>query len=110
MINYFLRHCYSLFISHHSPQEYDQTVQSITAGQYVSEDKLIVLCELCDGTQDQLFVEALQSHLNPMINDPVVAQLTLKSTQHKGKVSLEQLFFEADEQKTPEVNTQYIHL
>ncbi len=68
----------------------------------MSEDKLIVLCELCDGSQGQLFIVA-QSHLNPMRNDPVVAQLTLKGTQHKGKVSLEQLFLEADEQKTPQV-------
>ena len=84
------------------PQVCVQTVQSMSAGQYVSEDKLIVLCELCDGTHGQLFVEA-QSYLTPMRNDPVVAQLTLKGTQHKGKVSLEQLFLEADEQKTPEV-------
>ncbi len=73
----------------------------------MSEDKLIVLC---DGTHSQLFVGDLQSHLNPMRNDPVVAQLTLEGTQHEGKVSLEQLFLKADEQKTPKVKTQYIPL
>ncbi len=72
-------------------------------GEYVSEEKLIVLCELYDGTHGPLFVKA-QSYLNLMRNDPVVAYLTLKGTQHKGKVSLEQLFFEADEQNTPKVN------
>ena len=70
----------------------------------MSEDELIVLCELCDGTHGQLFIVA-QSRLDKMRNDPVVAQLTLKGTQHRGEVSLEQLFLEADEQKTPEVNT-----
>ncbi len=76
----------------------------MSAGQYVSEKKLVMLCKLCDGTHSQLFVEA-QSYLNGKRNHPVVAQLTLKGTQHEGKVSLEQLFLEADKQKTPEVNT-----
>ena len=70
----------------------------------MSKEKLVVLCELRNGTNGQLFDVAL-SHLNPMRNYPVVAQLTLEGTQHRGEVSLEQLFLEAGEQKTPEVST-----
>ena len=67
----------------------------------MSEDKLIMLCQLYDET-GQLFSVA-QSYLNKMRNYPVVAYLTLNGTQHRGKVPLEQLFLEAEVQKTPKV-------
>ena len=77
-------------------------VHSMSAGQYVNEDKLVALCQLTDGGHTQLYTLA-QTQLNPMRNDPVVAQLTLNDTPAKGGASLEQLFLEAEVSKTPEV-------
>ncbi len=78
----------------------------MSGGLYVNEDKLIALCQLSDGGHTQLYVLA-QAQLSPMRNDPVVAQLTVNDTQARGGVSLEQLFLEAEEKKTPEVSTLY---
>ena len=74
----------------------------MSAGQSVSEDTLLFLCQLPDGTHGRLQSD-VQKRLKPMRNDPVVAQLTLKDFKDKEEVSLEQLFINADMENTPEV-------
>ena len=78
------------------------TVASISSGQHVTEDDLLPLCLLPYGTDGRLY-SIVQKHLTPMRNDPVVAQLTLKASKDKDRVSLEQLFNDADMEDTPEV-------
>lgn len=74
----------------------------MSAGQSVTEDTLVFLCQLPDGTHGRLHSDVLK-RLKPMWNDPVVAQLTLKDSKDKDGVSLEQLFNHADMEDTPEV-------
>ena len=83
----------------------------ISSGQHVTEDDLLLLCQLPYGTDGRLY-SIVQKHLTLMRNDPVVAQLTLidfkdkdkhKQTADKEYVSLEQLFIDADVEDTPEV-------
>ncbi len=76
----------------------------MSAGQYVNEETLCYLCKLPDASIGQLFT-VVQTYLNPMRNNPVVAQLTLQGSQHKEDVSLEQLFVNADMENTAEVTT-----
>ena len=78
-----------------------QAVQHLSSGQYVSEERLLTLCQLSDK-KGQLY-SSVQALLDPMRNDPVVAQLTLKGSQFKEDISLEQLFTNADMENSPEV-------
>ena len=81
-----------------------QAVQNLSSGQYVSEERLLTLCQLPDSAKGQLY-RPVQVLLDPMRNDPVVAQLTLKDSQFKGSISLEQLFTNANMENSPEVRT-----
>ena len=74
----------------------------LSEGHYVGEDHLLILCQLHDGSGDYLHTH-VQKILHSMKNDPMVAQLTLEGSQFKGNVSLEQLFDNADANKSPEV-------
>ena len=72
----------------------------ISSGQQVTEDDLILLCQLPYGTDGRLY-SAVQQSLKPMRNDPVMAQLTIKDSK---ELSLEQLFPDVAEwEDTPEV-------
>ena len=83
-----------------------QTVHNLSAEKYcdVSEDTLLFLCQLPDGSHERLH-SAVQKQLKAMRNDPVVAQLTLNEVQHKDNASLEQLFVDTCMEDTPEVVT-----
>ena len=81
-----------------------QALYQLTADdQYVSEDHLLNLCLLPDGSYGQLYTH-VQALLNPMKNDAVVAHLTLNECQNIVDAPLEQLFVSAELRKSPEVN------
>ena len=84
-----------------------QSVQHLSSGQYVSEDRLLTLCQLPDEACRQLYTQ-VQSLLSPMGNDPVVAQLSLEGSKFDKKLSLEELFIDADTANSAEVLLQGI--
>lgn len=75
----------------------------MSAGQSVTEDTLLLLCNLPDGTQGRLYT-VVQKLLDPMRNDPVIAQLTLSDCKDNDENSLENMFENAEKKKTPEVH------
>ena len=64
----------------------------------VSMDSLLLLCNHSDGTHGKLCSQ-LHEYLRPMRNDPIMSLLTCRGL---GACPLEQLFEEAEEQKSPE--------
>ena len=81
-----------------------QAVEHLNNGQDVSEDQLLTLCQLPDhDTNSQLYTQ-VQTFLNQMGYDPVVAQLTLEGSQFKDDISLDQLFMNAKIECAPEVH------
>ena len=79
-------------------------MQHLSEGHHVGEDHVLILCQLHDGSGGQLHTH-VQELLDPMKNDPMIAQLTLEGSQFKEfqNISLEQLFENADANKSPEV-------
>ena len=93
-----------IVVCHSCLQACAQALHQLTANQYVSEDRLLNLCQLPDDSYGQLYTH-IQALLSPMKNNAVVAHLTLNECQqYTADVSLEQLFINAELKKTPEVN------
>ena len=67
----------------------------------MGEDRLLSLCKLPKGSKGHLYTD-VQTLLNPMQNDPVVAQLSLEDSPCEDD-SLEKLFIIADKEKSAEV-------
>ena len=67
----------------------------------VSMESLLLLCTHSDGTHGQLYTQ-LYEYLRPMRNDPVVPLLTLEGVRPHPTHSLEELFEEAEQDKTPD--------
>ena len=74
----------------------------MSAGEHVSEDSLLYLCQLPDGSHGQLYTQ-LKEYLLPMKDDPVVALLTLRESHFKRHVTIEQLFEKAQQDGNAEV-------
>ena len=77
-----------------------EAVEALSAGQYVTMEKLVLLGELPGDTHGQ-FYSLLRSILLPMKNNPVVDLLTLQESQQEA--SLEQLFERAEAEDSAEV-------
>ena len=79
-----------------------QVVENLNTGKYcdVSEDMLLLFCQLPDSTHGSLHTIILR-HLNRMRNDPVMGQLILEDSKLKEQVSLEKLFTDMDMNHTP---------
>ena len=91
-----------LYVSHFSlpSQACIEAVEALSAGQYVTVEKLVLLGELPDDTHGQ-FYSLLRSNLLPMKDNLVVDLLTLQESQQEA--SLQQLFERAEAEDSAEV-------
>lgn len=77
-------------------------MHDISAGHSVSEDILLILCQLPDGADGTLH-SIVRNQLKLFRNDPMAAHLTLEDSSSK-EISLEQLFAKEDLwENTPKV-------